>query len=208
MPKLSDEERERRRAHIIGAAIACFARKGYHETSMRDIFREAGVSAGAVHNYFPAKIDLLKAIIESSKESNAAMYDAAQQGEVTNPVTWLLEHSFAEVFRQSESRKKSAINIDLILEAHRNDEVRPLILDIWQQAFDNMGETVEAGQERGEITDGSDVSTLTNVLWAQYVGMLALRLVKADLDTDAMIDWLLKVVTKSGDATDVTKERG
>ena len=47
MPKISPAQEQQRRAQILGAAMACFAREGYHATSMDDVVRESGLSVGA-----------------------------------------------------------------------------------------------------------------------------------------------------------------
>ncbi len=54
-----------RRAQILGAAKRCFARKGYHETKVDDIVREAGLSKGALYWYFKSKEELLDALCDS-----------------------------------------------------------------------------------------------------------------------------------------------
>src|SRR5689334_6249736 len=59
VPRLTDERREARRAEIVAAARRCFARDGFHQTSMPDIAREAGMSAGAFYRYFPSKEDVI-----------------------------------------------------------------------------------------------------------------------------------------------------
>lgn len=66
MPKVSEEHREARRRQILDAAWVCFARNGFHKTSMPDVFAEAGLSAGAVYRYFPGKEALIGAIAEVS----------------------------------------------------------------------------------------------------------------------------------------------
>jgi TetR/AcrR family transcriptional regulator, transcriptional repressor of aconitase len=62
MPKVSEEHLERRRRQILEAAGRCFARKGFQETSLQEIFRESGLSAGAVYRYFKSKDELVQAI--------------------------------------------------------------------------------------------------------------------------------------------------
>jgi TetR/AcrR family transcriptional regulator, transcriptional repressor of aconitase len=62
MPKVSQQYLERRREHILDAARRCFARKGFYETSMQDVFRESGLSAGAVYRYYKSKDDLIQEI--------------------------------------------------------------------------------------------------------------------------------------------------
>ncbi|MCH8191827.1 MAG: helix-turn-helix transcriptional regulator [Chloroflexi bacterium] len=49
MPKITQAHLEARRQQILDAAFACFARQGFRQTTMQDIFREADLSAGAMH---------------------------------------------------------------------------------------------------------------------------------------------------------------
>lgn len=62
MPRITAERREANRAHIMAAARRCFARDGFHQTSMPDIAAEAGVSAGAPYRYFAGKEEIILAI--------------------------------------------------------------------------------------------------------------------------------------------------
>ena len=57
---MSDQTKER----IVDAAYRTLVRRGYHETSMKDIAAEAGVAPGLAHYYFETKEDLLVAAIE------------------------------------------------------------------------------------------------------------------------------------------------
>ena len=66
MPKISEERRADRRLQILNAAWKCFHRQGLHGTSMADIIRVSGLSAGAVYLYFRSKDDLIEAAVTSS----------------------------------------------------------------------------------------------------------------------------------------------
>jgi AcrR family transcriptional regulator len=62
MPRITPERREAKRAQIVAAARRCFARDGFHQTSMPDIAAAAGVSAGAPYRYFASKEEIILAI--------------------------------------------------------------------------------------------------------------------------------------------------
>jgi AcrR family transcriptional regulator len=62
MPRVTTEHSAARRQQILDAARACFLRDGFHQTSMQDIQREAGLSAGAVYLYFKSKRDIILGI--------------------------------------------------------------------------------------------------------------------------------------------------
>ena len=66
MPKISDERRAARRRQILEAAWTCFQKQGLHATTMDDIIRAAGLSAGAVYSYFPSKEALILAAVTDS----------------------------------------------------------------------------------------------------------------------------------------------
>ncbi len=56
------------KARIVDAAYRTLVKRGYHETSMKDIASEAGVAPGLAHYYFETKEDLLVAAIEHGCE--------------------------------------------------------------------------------------------------------------------------------------------
>ncbi len=64
MPKIAEETRAARREQIIAAAVACFARAGYHATTMADVAAQAGVSKGTPYLYFESKEALFLALHE------------------------------------------------------------------------------------------------------------------------------------------------
>jgi AcrR family transcriptional regulator len=77
MPRVSDEYLEQRRQQILDAARLCFARKGFYETSMQDVFHESGLSAGAVYRYFKSKDELVRAIAAGGVSRFMAVVDKA-----------------------------------------------------------------------------------------------------------------------------------
>jgi TetR/AcrR family transcriptional regulator, transcriptional repressor of aconitase len=75
MPKVSQEHLERRRQQILDAARECFTKQGFHNTSMQDIFKASGLSAGAVYRYFPSKHQLVRAIALRSIDQALELLD-------------------------------------------------------------------------------------------------------------------------------------
>ncbi|MGH9057469.1 MAG: TetR/AcrR family transcriptional regulator [Acidimicrobiales bacterium] len=61
-PRLAEPARTARRADILAGALACFARTGYHATTMADVAAAAGVSKGTPYLYFPSKEALFIAL--------------------------------------------------------------------------------------------------------------------------------------------------
>jgi AcrR family transcriptional regulator len=55
--------RTQSRETIMEAALELFAHYGFHNTSISQIAKEAGISKGLLYNYFDSKEDLLKRIV-------------------------------------------------------------------------------------------------------------------------------------------------
>jgi AcrR family transcriptional regulator len=70
---------------LLGAAARVFARRGYHETSMRDLARESGVSLSGLYYYVDSKEELLFLIQDRSFAAVLAGMHEALDG-VTTPV--------------------------------------------------------------------------------------------------------------------------
>lgn len=63
--KLREDEREIRKSLIMEAALKLFETMLFHEIGMRDIAKEAGVSAATIYRYFPSRDDLfIEALIQ------------------------------------------------------------------------------------------------------------------------------------------------
>lgn len=51
-----------RRESILAAARVCFSRKGFHATTIADLCRESGLSAGGIYTHFSDKHEIVAAI--------------------------------------------------------------------------------------------------------------------------------------------------
>jgi AcrR family transcriptional regulator len=60
---------ERRREQLVSAAAKCFARTGYHRTTIKQIAETAGVSPGLIYTYVKDKDDIIFLVIVSMLET-------------------------------------------------------------------------------------------------------------------------------------------
>ena len=72
---------------IIEAAVRVFARRGYYNSRVSDIAREAGIAAGTIYLYFKTKDDILVTLfrdkmaefVDSLRKAIAGERDAASK---------------------------------------------------------------------------------------------------------------------------------
>ena len=119
MPKLKPDIQRARREHILDAAERCFARAGFHRTTMQDICREAAVSPGALYVYFANKEDLIAGICERDRAEFAERF--AQLAEAPDFME-ALEQLGSHYFEQ-EPAYKQLMCIEIGLESTRNPRV-------------------------------------------------------------------------------------
>jgi AcrR family transcriptional regulator len=77
VPKIAEQARAARREQLIAAGLACFARAGYHTTTMADVAAQAGVSKGTPYLYFASKEALFLALHEEWDCGAGQRVDAA-----------------------------------------------------------------------------------------------------------------------------------
>ncbi|MGH1561823.1 TetR/AcrR family transcriptional regulator [Mumia sp. DW29H23] len=90
MPKVSEAHKVARREEIVRAALRCFGRKGYAGTSMADIIRESGLSAGAIYGYYANKNELVREAMRSVVVGRFTELETARAGEAVTPPGELL----------------------------------------------------------------------------------------------------------------------
>ncbi|WP_312733823.1 TetR/AcrR family transcriptional regulator [Brevundimonas sp.] len=76
------------RNRLVQAAITCLFRSGYSATTVSVVAAEAGVSRGAMTHQFPAKTDLMLAVVQAVFEEDTAIYNRSI--ETMKPEEWLV----------------------------------------------------------------------------------------------------------------------
>lgn len=59
------QARDIRRHRLVDGAKLAFAQRGYHETSISEIVRQAGIARSTFYQYFDSKLHLFDSILES-----------------------------------------------------------------------------------------------------------------------------------------------
>jgi AcrR family transcriptional regulator len=166
MPKVSDEHRANRRQQILEAAANCFARNGFHRTSMQDIVQESGLSAGLIYRYFTGKDDMIVAIVEEWHTTRTTTL-AATGDAVT---------AFLDILRwvaSEDASRQRNLSMQTWAETVRDPRIRAL-------AREGVDETVRA-------LAGTTPESLVRVGVAIYQGLLLQSSWDEDLDVEAFV---------------------
>lgn len=182
MPKVTEAHLEARRQQVLDAAFACFARNGFHQTTMQDICREAELSPGAVYRYFDGKESIIEASIKECHQHSAAMIEEARaKGETLN----FLDHivGYLAMMDDPEARRHLLVTVQLWAEALRNPRImdahRRMSHDVWLQA---LTEVFAGARDRGEIAPDLDPKAVAYVMGSFWHGVMLQKGIDPDLD--------------------------
>ena len=190
-----------RRDQIIQAALACFTRKGYNNTTMDDIVAESGLSKGTLYWYFKGKDDLFKSAILSFFERSFGQEEAIADLEQCPTAAEKLRF-LAQVIVGLGEWAKGIFNLFLEFWAsstHREEAAR-LWTDPLVQYKDILVGIIEEGIKNGEFRP-VDAEPLVWAMMATYDG-LAAYIMLMDLDLDrisrAFVETLLRGLMADG----------
>jgi AcrR family transcriptional regulator len=187
VPKVTEAHLEARREQILKAAVCCFARNGYHATTMQDVCREAELSPGAVYRYFTGKHEILEAVFEQSMEDNVQMFSMLEQVEDPREA---LENMMEFGFRLlDDPAQHQDMRLGLILygESLRDERMAKAYRRLFRRIVDHLQAAVEKAQRLGAVDPSIDARSYTRLMMALFEGFRLQKLLDPEVDTDGFI---------------------
>lgn len=172
MPKVSEAHLEQRRRQILDAAIACFARKGFHHTTMADIAAEAGVSDTLAYRYFRGKDELIEAAVRQHGETAVDDLSGASDGveDFRTLVDLLIGTNLRRFEHPEEMKSTMGMHFRAWAEALHDDQVRAEVVDRWRHHIDLVENLVCRAQEAEQISSELDPRAVAWVMLAAHYG--------------------------------------
>jgi AcrR family transcriptional regulator len=154
---------------LLAAAATCFARRGFHRTTMDEIAREAGVSAGLIYRHFASKDQLIVAIVEQHRaEQLDRIAMAGAQPTLAAALDALADADLAA----GASRTDGLLVAEVIAEALRNPEIEQLVRAGDDAVRVALAAILIAAQQRNEIERTRDPQLTAEFLLALGEGTL------------------------------------
>ena len=177
MPKIAEAARAARRDQIVAAALTCFARAGYHATTMADVAEQAGVSKGTPYLYFPSKEALFIALHEAwdcgvgdRVNAEVAALPEAERNSPRRILRVVADAIAAHVLEETETCR-------VLMEARALAAHEPAIAAAVRAADARAHEQLEglfaAGVTAGEWSAGTDPALAARLFTAGLYGLMA-----------------------------------
>jgi len=188
MPKISDEKRAARRLQILNAAWTCFQREGLHATTMDDIIRASGLSAGAVYSYFKTKDDLIVAALTTSlSELSGLLRPLLARDPPLAPDELVREIAAAvEGFSQRDGFDLKRVALLGWSEAQRNERLRATMQDFYLGFRQGLVEAAKAWRRGGRIARTADPEDVAKTVLSLVLGYVVQAAIVGDIEPDAL----------------------
>lgn len=197
MPKISNEQKISRRKQIMQAALTCAARKGFHQTSMRDICKEAKMSIGAVYNYYKSKEEILAAIAKEGRQTKRVILERLKECRNARESFQGLFKYFFLLYKNGSFRTYGSIDLETYCEAMRNEEIRRIMQEEYESLANTLEELVQFWQRKKEIKKDIDSRYLANYLISLSVGIKIHLLVQPELTAEGYEEIVQKTFFES-----------
>lgn len=152
-----------KRKRVMDAAAKLVAERGYHDTSMRDIAAELGMSAASLYHYFPGKEELVVALQTDCFEKIFASVHA-RLATLTDPVerfyAFVLNHM--TVFVENIALIRVLLHEDIGLSAENREQIR-----VWKLRYVDLCKELVLALPRDEEAPPLDTRVVVFSLFGQ-----------------------------------------
>jgi TetR/AcrR family transcriptional regulator, transcriptional repressor of aconitase len=194
MPRVAESYLQSRRRQIMDAAITCFAREGFHRTTMQDIVGETGLSAGAIYRYFRSKEDIIAAIAAEHHAAEAAAFAEVSTGDdVGAALRHLARVSLGRLADPAEQRWRR-VTVQIWGEALRNERVMDIVRGGIDEPVAILAALIRRGQRDGSLPPELDAGGAARVCASIFQGLVLQQAWDPGLDVDAYIRAVLALI--------------
>lgn len=137
-----------RKDQIVRATVECITKHGYHNFSMQDVARAAGVSKGIIHYYFLNKDDLMMSVLDrvAGDIEGVILQDMQAISDPVKKLEIFMTVSF-EVVRNTKEYYQ--VNMDFWTQINQKKEVRQVISRHYSKFRDTCANVISEGVQSG-----------------------------------------------------------
>lgn len=186
-----------RKQQIYQAALACFNRKGYYQTTMDDIVVESGLSKGALYWYFDSKKELFISLLEDFMAPMGQEWEMIAADQKLTAVE-KMRRTLALFGAQFDAMVDFfGLVIEAWAQTHVDDDVQQLIHEMYRPYQTLMVAILEEGVARGEF-QAANLAATSAIILTLFDGLtLAVGAGMIDQDSETLLATAETMVLRS-----------
>ena len=184
MPRVTPEHSRARRQQILDAARTAFIRDGFHATSMQDIQRESGLSAGAIYLYFKSKNEIVTGIAAEISETVTRAFEPPERSGPPGGLVELVDRVIDTADGLNASRGVFPIAVQIWAEAQRDPALHASAVALFDTIQTRLTRALVGLQERAAIDANVDLPALTMAIIGLIQGYIIQRSLHLPVDRE------------------------
>lgn len=173
---------ETRQRQILEAAASCFVRRGFHQSTMQEICREAKLSPGSVYRYYRSKEEIIAVLVENSCAEFLSLIQSVRNDTDTAQA---FDHLTDAVLDKIRDPALCVLNIEANAEAIRNPRMTEIVKRRDTVNLEALAEQIRHAQASGLCDPTLDALMSAEILVALIKGLAIRKSLNPELDTMA-----------------------
>lgn len=176
--------RKEKRELILDTALSLFAENGFHQTSIEQIARKAGISKGLTYNYFESKNAILDEILKKGFNAIYTHFDLNKDGLLTySEFEFFIRESFNVI---SKNRNFWKLYFSIIMQPVVTETY---ILNYSETSAELMNILIRFLTENGSENPSKDLFIISSLLKGAYLILVTSPVV---MDEELFVNYIME----------------
>lgn len=197
MPKVTLEHFAQRKQQILQDCIVCFSRKGFHQTSMRDLCEALNISAGGLYRYFGSKEEIIHAMVEEDHTQWLSAFSTLSPDLSFRDSLVALAAMAEKIY--TTSREINSVWLQIHAESASNPSVQKLIEQHYRSFSKMLEQVIKRAQARRELTSHFSAAVLANFIISAFDGLMMRMVVDSTVSSKKLSRDFVNIITQLTD---------
>ncbi len=176
--------RKQKKELILDTALSLFAENGFHQTSMEQIAKKAGISKGLTYNYFESKNAVLDEILKKGFDAIYTHFDLNKDGFLTyTEFEFFIRESFNVI---SKNRNFWKLYFSIIMQPVVTETY---ILNYSETSAELMNILIRFLTENGSENPSKDLFIISSLLKGAYLILVTSPVV---MDEELFVNYIME----------------
>ena len=176
--------RKQKKELILNTALILFAENGFHQTSMEQIAKKAGISKGLTYNYFESKNAILDEILKKGFNAIYTHFDLNKDGLLTySEFEFFIRESFNVI---SKNRNFWKLYFSIIMQPVVTETY---ILNYSETSAELMNILIRFLTENGSENPSKDLFIISSLLKGAYLILVTSPVV---MDEELFVNYIIE----------------
>jgi TetR/AcrR family transcriptional regulator, repressor for uid operon len=173
---------ETRQRQILEGAAACFARRGFHQSTMQEICREAELSPGSVYRYYRSKEEIIATLVEESCADFLSLFEAVRD---RTDIARAFDDLIDAVLEKIKDPALCCLHIEANAEALRNPRMAEIVERRDSAILSALSDMIRQAQSKSAMDEDLDPEMSAETMVALVKGLAMRKSINPKLDTMA-----------------------